>query len=81
MEKQAVQVEGIMVMVEDLSTLDKLRLMELLASRLKRDLAMEQKTETKSDWATFIDETAGSLAADPIKRWPQGEYEERDVIE
>ena len=73
MEKQAVHVEGIMALVDDLSTLDKLRLMEQLASTLKRDLAEEQKPEPKSDWATFVEETAGILADDPIKRWPQGE--------
>jgi hypothetical protein len=29
----------------------------------------------------YFDETAGSLADDPIERGPQGEYEVRDEIE
>lgn len=36
---------------------------------------------TVTEWHKFIDETYGSLASDPIQRWPQGEYEIRESIE
>lgn len=36
---------------------------------------------TVTEWHQFIDETYGSLANDPIKRWPQGKYEIREPIE
>lgn len=34
----------------------------------------------KANWHTFVENTYGSLAADPIKRWPQGEYEIREDV-
>lgn len=34
----------------------------------------------QDDWLAFLEETAGSLADDPIERGPQGDYEERDVL-
>jgi hypothetical protein len=33
------------------------------------------------DWQNFIDQTYGCLADDPLMRYPQGEYEEREPIE
>jgi hypothetical protein len=39
-----------------------------------------QPSMTPEDWLQFIEETAGSLADDPIQRWPQGEHEIRDEI-
>jgi hypothetical protein len=35
---------------------------------------------TRAEWLAFIEETAGSLADNPIERLPQGEYEIRDEI-
>jgi hypothetical protein len=35
---------------------------------------------SKEEWLRFIDETAGSLADDPIERLPQGEPDRRDEI-
>jgi len=35
---------------------------------------------TTEEWNQFVDRTAGSLADDPIERFPQGEYEQRDSI-
>ena len=35
----------------------------------------------RAKWLAFIEETAGSLAHNPIERAPQGEYEIRDEIE
>jgi len=34
----------------------------------------------RAEWLAFIEETAGSLADDPIERGPQGEHEIRDEI-
>jgi hypothetical protein len=33
------------------------------------------------EWPNFIDKTYGCLADDPLIRYPQGEYEEREPIE
>ncbi len=35
----------------------------------------------RAEWLAFIEETAGSLADDPIERGPQGEFEVRDQIQ
>ncbi len=35
---------------------------------------------TPEEWNQFIDMTAGSLAAGPLERLPQGEYEQRESI-
>lgn len=35
----------------------------------------------KLEWHDFIDMTYACLADDPIIRYPQGEYEEREAIE
>ncbi len=34
-----------------------------------------------SDWHTFIEQTYGSLADDPLERGDQGQFEAREVIE
>ena len=34
-----------------------------------------------SDWHSFIEQTYGSLADDPIERGEQGQFEVREVIE
>lgn len=39
-----------------------------------------QPRMTREAWLAFIEETAGSLADDPIEREPQGEYEVRDEL-
>lgn len=39
-----------------------------------------QPRMTREEWLAFIEETAGSLADDPIEREPQGEYEVRDEL-
>jgi len=36
---------------------------------------------TTEELNRFVDETAGSLAANPIERLPQGDYEERDALQ
>lgn len=59
----------------NLSSLDKVRLMEKLAAALEQELA------PKSDWHAFLRETYGILADDPVERPPQGNYEEREPLE
>ncbi|WP_016951730.1 DUF2281 domain-containing protein [Anabaena sp. PCC 7108] len=41
-----------------------------------------QKSPEELGWPPgFFEETAGCLADDPIQRYPQGEYEEREQLE
>lgn len=41
-----------------------------------------QKSPEELGWPSgFFEETAGCLADDPIQRYPQGEYEEREQLE
>ncbi len=39
------------------------------------------KPETEQEWLTFIEQTYGCLADDPIERGEQGEFEMREAIE
>ena len=41
---------------------------------------MVQRKMTGAEWVAFIEETAGSLADDPIERLPQGKQEVREEI-
>jgi hypothetical protein len=79
--QQQTSFEEVAALVDKLSSLDKLRLIERVTSTLKRDVLQDATVTPQEDWATFLERTAGILADDPIKRWPQGEYEERDEIE
>ena len=41
-----------------------------------------QKSPEELGWPSgFFEETAGCLADDPIQRYPQGEYEEREQLQ
>lgn len=66
-------------LAHQLSIYDKVRLMEYLSEQLKQD--METEAYKRMLWHEFVERTAGSLADDPIERWPQGEYEEREPLE
>ena len=35
---------------------------------------------TADEWNRFIDQTAGSLATDPLEQLPQGDDEQRDEV-
>ncbi|MEH2422393.1 MAG: hypothetical protein V7K48_16215 [Nostoc sp.] len=49
---------------------------------IKKQTASSQQEELKQlEWHEFIDKTYGCLADDPIMRHPQGEYEQRELIE
>lgn len=67
--------------VDRLSMQDKLRLMERLTATIKHDIEVGENTVTSSDWHQSLQAAYGILADDPIQRWPQGDYEERDAIE
>ncbi len=69
------ELDQLIAQAMSLSSLDKVRLMEKLATALEHELAQ------KSDWHTFLRETYGILADDPIERPPQGDYEEREPLE
>jgi hypothetical protein len=43
--------------------------------------AMPQGDDPLSSWHSFIKQTYGSLAHDPIERGNQGQYEVREVVE
>jgi hypothetical protein len=66
-------------LANQLSIYDKVRLMEHLSELLRQD--METEAYKRMPWHEFIERTAGSLADDPVQRWPQGEYEEREPLE
>jgi hypothetical protein len=67
--------ETVLAQAQRLSPQDRLRLMERLAATLQTEL------QPKTDWHTFLRETYGILKDDPIQRYEQGEYEEREPIE
>lgn len=53
-----------------------------LVRHVLRSLEHEQTTPSpQQDWHTFLRATYGILADDPIQRWDQGEYEEREPFE
>jgi hypothetical protein len=46
------------------------------------EIATATKTPEDLGWTSgFFEQTAGCLADDPIQRYPQGEFEEREPIE
>ena len=44
------------------------------------DVLSEMQESTMQEWLTFIDNTYGSLTADPIERGEQGSYEIREAM-
>lgn len=66
---------SVLAQAEQLSPQERLRLVERLAASLRFDL------QEKSDWHTFLQQTYGSLKDDPIERYDQGEYEDREPLE
>lgn len=69
----------VIILVDRLSLLEKMRLIEHLSAELKDDVEIE--AFLKMPWHEFIERTAGILADDPIERPPQLPFEERDTIE
>jgi hypothetical protein len=66
-------------LVDRLTLIEKARLMEHLSARMKHDLEIE--AFRRMPWHEFIEQTAGSLADDPIERPSQLPLEEREPLE
>ena len=64
--------------VEGLPSAEKWRLVKLLLQSLEQEQIPVPEAE---DWHRFLRETYGSLRDNPIQRWDQGEYEEREPLE
>lgn len=69
----------VVILAEQLSLLDKVRLMEHLSAALKHDL--ETEAFQRMPWHEFIERTAGILSGDPIERPAQLSFEERECGE
>lgn len=69
--------ERVVTLTDQLSVVDKVRLLEHLSAGLKDDLALE--AFRRMPWHEFIERTAGSLADDPIERPPQPPLEDRNL--
>lgn len=74
------QFDQLAAQVEQLSVQDRLRLIERLTSTLQRDLGAVPAPAAPDDWHAALHATYGILADDPIRRWPQGEYEDREPL-
>jgi hypothetical protein len=72
--------EQVEMLAQQLSPDEKVRLIEQLRRTLDREY-VEQLPKAHGWPPGFIERTYGSLADDPIERPPQGEPEERDLIE
>jgi len=67
------------MIAERLSLAEKVRLIEHLSATLRLDLEVE--AFKRMSWHEFIDQTAGSLADDPIERPAQLPLESREPLE
>jgi hypothetical protein len=46
------------------------------------EVSVQQEKTEKLDWSpNFFEQTAGCLQDDPLVRYPQGEYEQREPME
>jgi hypothetical protein len=64
---------------EQLPVAEKWRLVNQLLRSL--ETAQQMPSAPTIDWHEFLRETYGSLRDTPIKRWEQGDYEEREPLE
>jgi hypothetical protein len=56
--------------------------MEVVVIYQQIEASAPSKTPEELGWPTgFFEQTAGSLADDPIQRYPQGEYDTRELLE
>ncbi|MDF5719574.1 MAG: hypothetical protein PUP91_03580 [Rhizonema sp. PD37] len=55
---------------------------EVMVIYMRIELSAQVKTPSELGWApNFFEQTAGSLQDDPIVRYPQGKYEQREPLE
>jgi len=71
--------QEIIKLTGQLSAAEKVRLIEYLSVVLQQEL--KKDVSPTLSWAEFIDQTAGSLADDPIERPPQLPLENREPLE
>lgn len=80
MSEPTVTYEQVVPLADELTRGDKVRLFEHLRLELEREYLARQP-EASGYPPDFFERTYGILAADPIERPTQGDYEERDEIE
>ena len=66
-------------LADQLTLAEILQLIEHLGTSLRQML--ESEAYKRMDWHDFLHATYGSLRDNPIQRWKQGEYEEREPLE
>lgn len=71
--------QHVVTLADQLPLTDKARLIEYLSAVLRQNLEMQSAPQLS--WHDFIEQTAGSLADDPIERPPQLPLEDRDPLE
>lgn len=71
--------EQVAVLADQLTLVEKVRLLERLSTAVKHDLELEAYKHIP--WDQFINLTYGSLADDPIERGEQPPPDVRDEIE
>ncbi|HEX3053198.1 MAG TPA: hypothetical protein VHP83_21245 [Aggregatilineaceae bacterium] len=71
--------DQVVTLTDQLSLVEKVRLLEHLSTGLKHDLEVE--AFRRMPWHEFIERTAGILADDPISRGEQDRYEKREPLE
>lgn len=74
------QFAALVAQVQQLSPLERLRLLQVVASSLQDDLT-PQASLSDAEWHAALLATYGILADDPIERPPQLPLEVRDEIE
>lgn len=72
------KIDELFQQVEQLPTAERWRLVKQLLQSLEHEQATPSDT---TDWHDFLRETYGSLSDTPIRRWDQGDYEEREPLE
>ena len=71
--------QTIVELADQLPPAEKARLIEHLSAALRHEFLEQPQRDLT--WHEFLQATYGVLADTPIKRWDQGEYEEREPLE
>ena len=70
--------EQIVTLTEQLPAAEKWRLVKHVLPLLEKEQAAKSDD---TDWHKSLRESYGALRDDPLQRWPQGEYPERDPLD
>lgn len=76
-----IEFDAIARLIDRLSQIERLALMEKLMAAVKRDVLPAGQETSAAPWADFVNRTYGILADDPIERPDQGNYENRPAVE